>query len=170
MLYKLTSDKLCMLCCAALCCLAALLLADCCAICCCDYEAGQTVINLSCHHVFHKDCIIEWLKVDAVCPICKTALMPQPEQSKAPHCSCTQPQLTPHTPAPASPALSAAAADAAPTAGGVAERVTAGAAQTGVSGHPAAAAVPASPRVNLPPGLRLQTLSSPMLGVAGISP
>lgn len=40
-------------------------LPDCCAICCCDYEQGQPVIALKCSHMFHKECITAWLKVDA---------------------------------------------------------------------------------------------------------
>lgn len=144
---------------------------DCCAICVCDYEAGQPCITLSCGHLFHKDCILAWLKVDAVCPMCKTQLLPQPQQAKAPDCRCGQ-SSSGQTPQQAQPAPATAARSA--PAGAPAEQECAQASQdsSASTAAPAAAHEPgpvASPRV-LPLALQPHAFSSPMLGVAGVSP
>lgn len=121
-------------------------LADCCAICCCEYEAGQPVIELSCRHVFHKECITAWLKVDAVCPICKTNLLPAPINPCGAGCNCQHHQ-SPADAAAAGLQAIAAAAPAPSTAS-----AAAGATPVGV------------------PVRQLHALGSPMLGVAGVSP
>jgi len=40
-----------------------------------------TTVELPCHHAFHEDCIVPWLKQSGTCPVCRYALTPQP----APH-------------------------------------------------------------------------------------
>ena len=45
-----------------------------CPICCCDYEDGEDVRNLSCTHMFHKECIDTWLVRKSKCPLCRTDL------------------------------------------------------------------------------------------------
>jgi len=133
--------------------------ADCCAICCCEYEAGQPTIKLSCSHLFHKECIISWLKVDAVCPICKTHLLPSAEGASADGCYCRPVQT-------ASPEAAEAAATQ--------PALVTGAGQG--QGSQAGQQAPDSPsRMQMSPRLgviALQpcALSVPMVGVAGVSP
>ena len=43
---------------------------DCC-ICLCPCEAGDTLITLTCAHVFHKECGSRWLKEKRKCPVCQ---------------------------------------------------------------------------------------------------
>lgn len=147
---------------------AAVLHADCCVICFCEYETGQPCITLSCGHLFHQDCILAWLKVDAVCPMCKTHLLPQPQQHKAPDCRCRQsssgtaPQQLQQAAAPAAASAPAGAA----TEQELAQASRDSSAAAAAAGEPAALA---PPRV-LPHALQRHALSSPMLGVAGVSP
>lgn len=149
--------------------------ADCCAICCCEYEAGQPVIKLSCSHIFHKECIHAWLKVDAVCPICKTNLRPQ-----APPCQCPHAQHIPPLAAPAPAATAPTAPAAAPgtvEAVGALSQAAGATLQMGVRSAGSAAAItasaarctPASPRA-LSPAWQQHSLGSPVLGAAGVSP
>ncbi|KII94268.1 hypothetical protein PLICRDRAFT_122223 [Plicaturopsis crispa FD-325 SS-3] len=39
----------------------------------------QVVVTLPCKHPFHEGCIIPWLKSSGTCPVCRHALIPQPE-------------------------------------------------------------------------------------------
>ncbi|ESN92664.1 hypothetical protein HELRODRAFT_128480, partial [Helobdella robusta] len=43
-----------------------------CAICMDPFEEGSFVRELHCAHVFHHQCIGEWFKENASCPICRT--------------------------------------------------------------------------------------------------
>mmetsp|Transcript_493 Transcript_493/g.795 ORF Transcript_493/g.795 Transcript_493/m.795 type:complete len:294 (-) Transcript_493:87-968(-) len=52
-----------------------------CSICLLSYKPGQTIClakNTRCKHVFHHDCIEEWLKDHSDCPLCRTNLMYKP--------------------------------------------------------------------------------------------
>lgn len=49
-----------------------------CTICRCEFENGDRVKGLPCSHVFHPDCIIQWLKVSKMCPICNQEVIIQP--------------------------------------------------------------------------------------------
>ncbi|CAK5280638.1 unnamed protein product [Mycena citricolor] len=40
----------------------------------------QVVVTLPCKHPFHQPCILPWLKSSGTCPVCRFALVPQPEQ------------------------------------------------------------------------------------------
>lgn len=44
--------------------------AECC-ICLIPYEDGSGIHTLPCNHHFHSACIAKWLKMNAVCPLCK---------------------------------------------------------------------------------------------------
>jgi len=53
-----------------------------CSICLSSYEDGQDVRLLPCdgRHHFHKECVDEWLIVNATCPICRASVLPQDEE------------------------------------------------------------------------------------------
>ncbi|XP_019420358.1 PREDICTED: E3 ubiquitin protein ligase RIE1-like [Lupinus angustifolius] len=42
-----------------------------CCICLCSYENGEELHALPCNHHFHSACILKWLKMNAICPLCK---------------------------------------------------------------------------------------------------
>lgn len=49
-----------------------------CSICLCLYEANETVCwakNDDCDHIFHQDCIVQWLEDHDDCPLCRTNLL-----------------------------------------------------------------------------------------------
>lgn len=41
-----------------------------CTVCQYELEVEDSVIALSCGHVFHADCIKKWLELSKMCPIC----------------------------------------------------------------------------------------------------
>ncbi|KAF7808314.1 E3 ubiquitin ligase BIG BROTHER-related [Senna tora] len=43
---------------------------DSCVICRMDYEDGESLTVLSCKHLYHPECINNWLKINKVCPVC----------------------------------------------------------------------------------------------------
>ena len=45
-----------------------------CTICISDYSKGDMVHELPCKHVFHAQCIEEWIKYKPECPLCKNAV------------------------------------------------------------------------------------------------
>ena len=42
-----------------------------CVVCLNNFNPGDEVISLPCFHMFHKDCLISWLKKKLSCPVCK---------------------------------------------------------------------------------------------------
>ncbi|KAJ7361450.1 hypothetical protein DFH08DRAFT_844197 [Mycena albidolilacea] len=44
----------------------------------------QIVVTLPCSHPFHEPCIMPWLKSSGTCPVCRHALVPQPEHHGPP--------------------------------------------------------------------------------------
>ena len=58
-----------------------------CSICLCEYEENEEIglsPNPECKHVFHKDCIVEWLMKHDECPCCrKEYLLLKNEQDKS---------------------------------------------------------------------------------------
>ena len=54
----------------------------CCSICLNDYEDSEVVrVIPDCGHMFHKDCIDEWLRLHPTCPICRTSPLPSQRNS-----------------------------------------------------------------------------------------
>ena len=47
---------------------------DSCCVCLSEFCNAETVRTLRCGHTFHQQCIDEWLKKQAVCPLCKSAV------------------------------------------------------------------------------------------------
>ncbi|TKY74677.1 E3 ubiquitin-protein ligase [Spatholobus suberectus] len=43
-----------------------------CCICLAKYENNDELRELPCSHLFHKDCVDKWLKINASCPLCKS--------------------------------------------------------------------------------------------------
>lgn len=49
-----------------------------CVICLDGYRAGDTVciaVNESCNHIYHRECVVKWLKKNDRCPLCRVDLM-----------------------------------------------------------------------------------------------
>ena len=42
-----------------------------CVVCLCDFQIGDIISALPCCHVFHTECIENWLKNELSCPVCK---------------------------------------------------------------------------------------------------
>ncbi|KAH0672472.1 hypothetical protein KY290_024706 [Solanum tuberosum] len=42
-----------------------------CSICLDDYYDKEKLTEISCGHIYHYDCIREWIKLKNICPICK---------------------------------------------------------------------------------------------------
>ena len=45
-----------------------------CCICLSDFKADDNVSVLSCKHLFHHDCIVEWSMYKINCPVCRENL------------------------------------------------------------------------------------------------
>ncbi|XP_068639256.1 E3 ubiquitin ligase BIG BROTHER-related-like [Aristolochia californica] len=43
---------------------------DQCVICRLEYEDDESLVNLSCKHLYHPECINNWLQINKVCPVC----------------------------------------------------------------------------------------------------
>jgi hypothetical protein len=59
-----------------------------CSICLDGYKSGETVClaknTEDCMHIFHQDCIVEWLKNHNECPLCRADLMSMPPSKTPP--------------------------------------------------------------------------------------
>ena len=44
---------------------------DSCVICINDFKRNETILKLHCNHIFHENCIEEWLQIKMECPICR---------------------------------------------------------------------------------------------------
>ncbi|XP_048447678.1 E3 ubiquitin-protein ligase SDIR1-like [Pyrus x bretschneideri] len=45
-----------------------------CSVCMEEMEVGSQAIHMPCSHLYHKDCIVEWLDKSRVCPLCRFAM------------------------------------------------------------------------------------------------
>lgn len=47
-----------------------------CVICMEDFKKDDIVLQLKCNlkHIFHRDCILDWVKVKLACPVCRAAI------------------------------------------------------------------------------------------------
>lgn len=45
-----------------------------CVVCQCEYESGDTAVQMPCQHLYHRDCLLEWLKSHNSCCICRLEL------------------------------------------------------------------------------------------------
>ncbi|KAI8546034.1 hypothetical protein RHMOL_Rhmol07G0084500 [Rhododendron molle] len=53
-----------------------------CCICLSEYREKDTIRWVpECNHCFHVDCIDEWLRMSATCPVCRTSPSPSPAPS-----------------------------------------------------------------------------------------
>lgn len=49
----------------------------CCSICLSEYGESEVVrLMPECGHMFHMDCVDEWLRLQATCPVCRTSPLP----------------------------------------------------------------------------------------------
>lgn len=50
-----------------------------CTICLCEFEDGEDVRRLPCMHLFHVQCVDQWLTTNKRCPICRVDIEEQEE-------------------------------------------------------------------------------------------
>ena len=56
-----------------------------CSVCIDQFEEGDIIKTMpTCQHVFHKDCIDEWLSQHSTCPNCRASLLPAPGSPSPP--------------------------------------------------------------------------------------
>lgn len=77
-----------------------------CSVCWDDFKVDESVRQLRCEHIFHKDCIVPWLELHATCPVCR---QPLTEDAKA-HAERQDQEDGADVPAMAAAAQAAAAA------------------------------------------------------------
>jgi hypothetical protein len=46
-----------------------------CLVCQCEYNQGDKMRRLPCSHVFHQDCVDQWLQRKDVCPYCRVSIV-----------------------------------------------------------------------------------------------
>ena len=54
-----------------------------CSICLIRYKVGEKCYCLSCGHIFHVNCLEDWLKVKLRCPLCRKKLNHEEEEGLA---------------------------------------------------------------------------------------
>lgn len=72
--------------------------ADTCAICVDEFQENVVVRELPCGHIFHPDCIDEWLSnYSSMCPLCKDNLRQRPLNQGVPHLGVMEHGIVSHT-------------------------------------------------------------------------
>ncbi|KAJ1499748.1 hypothetical protein HMI56_004226 [Coelomomyces lativittatus] len=66
-----------------------------CAVCQEKFNLNEVVTKLTCDHLFHRECIVPWLKTNATCPTCRFVLEPAATSSTT--SSSTPRRSTPST-------------------------------------------------------------------------
>lgn len=51
-----------------------------CIICLEDFQTGETLRVLPCHHYYHKTCVDHWLSKNTSCPVCRLDILPSLQQ------------------------------------------------------------------------------------------
>ncbi|CDQ81961.1 unnamed protein product [Oncorhynchus mykiss] len=51
-----------------------------CAVCLEDFKVKDELGVLPCQHAFHRKCLVKWLEVRCVCPMCNKTIAGPPEQ------------------------------------------------------------------------------------------
>lgn len=54
-----------------------------CHVCLCDFAENAAIRSLPCLHRFHRDCIDKWIKINAICPVCRIVIKDQIYQPMA---------------------------------------------------------------------------------------
>lgn len=54
---------------------------DGCAVCQDPFELESMVSKLPCKHIYHKECILPWLREHDSCPVCRAFISPQEDPS-----------------------------------------------------------------------------------------
>ncbi|OLL27031.1 Mitochondria fission 1 protein [Neolecta irregularis DAH-3] len=50
-----------------------------CSVCRDEFEVGNVYAKLPCKHLFHTECITQWLKINGICPLCRKSVSDPPE-------------------------------------------------------------------------------------------
>jgi hypothetical protein len=45
-----------------------------CPICVSNYEIGEKITKIECNHIYHTNCISEWVKYKSECPVCRRSI------------------------------------------------------------------------------------------------
>ncbi|TVU27160.1 hypothetical protein EJB05_29744, partial [Eragrostis curvula] len=54
-----------------------------CAVCLKDFDAGDDKLRaMPCAHAFHEQCIVPWLRRNAVCPLCRSPFRPRTQENQ----------------------------------------------------------------------------------------
>ena len=54
-----------------------------CSICNCQIEINEMIANLDCNHIFHTNCVGEWVMYKAECPCCRALISVKNENNEA---------------------------------------------------------------------------------------
>jgi len=53
-----------------------------CSICMEEFKINDKAMELPCHHLYHKDCVVTWLNTNNTCPVCRFELPTNNDRSK----------------------------------------------------------------------------------------